>query len=83
MKAEPYAGAYYNLSVQFWMISFFWFHQMRFRKDAEDEDMMKMGWSLLIPHFTTKGIVSFVRYFGQEYYDSLGQGKLAMSSFNI
>lgn len=83
MKPEPFEGAYYNLSVQFWMISFFWYHQIRFRNDAEKEDMMKMGWSLLIPHFTKKGINSFIQYFGKTYYDSLGQGRLSVSQFSI
>ena len=83
MKPEPFKGAYYNLSVQFWMIAFFWYHQMRFRSDAADEDMMKMGWSLLIPHFTDKGLVAFKEYFGDEYYDQLGQGVMEMKSFGI
>ena len=83
MKPEPFEGAYYNLSVQFWIIAFFWFHQIRFRSDAEQEDMMKMGWSLLIPHFTPKGLEAFTEYFGQDYYNQLGQGRLKVKSFGI
>jgi len=83
MKPEPYKGAYYNLAVQFWMIAFFWFHQIRFRSDAEHEDMMKMGWGLLIPHFTGKGISAFKEYFGEEYYNQLGQGRMDVKTFSI
>jgi hypothetical protein len=83
MRPEPFDGAYYNLAVQFWMIAFFWFHQMRFRSAAQNEDMMKMGWSLLIPHFTPKGIESFKEYFGKDYYNQLGQGKLEVKTFGI
>jgi len=83
MRPEPFDGAYYNLAVQFWMIAHFWYHQMRFRSAALDEDMMKMSWSLLIPHFTDKGLASFKEYFGEKYYNQLGQGKLEVKSFGI
>lgn len=83
MNPEPFEGAYYNLAVQFWMVSFFWYHQINFRSDAKQEDMMKMGWSLLIPHFTEKGIQSFKEYFGDDYFNQLGQGRLKVGSFGI
>jgi len=83
MRPEPFVGAYYNLAVQFWMIAFFWFHQIRFRNAAKHEDMMQMGWSLLIPHFTDKGLQSFKEYFGEDYYNGLGQGRLEVKSFSI
>ena len=67
----------------FWMVSFFWYHQMPFRSVAKSEDMMQMGWSLLIPHFTDKGIKSFKEYFGEDYYNGLGQGRLEVKSFSI
>ncbi len=33
----------------------------------------KTIWSILLPHFTIKGIESFKNFFGEDYYHSLGK----------
>ncbi len=74
MKAEPFKGLYHNLAFITWMLSFYWLNQ-EFARGAEAhdfEEMIKKIWSILLPHFTEKGTQSFIKFFGQEYYNTLG-----------
>lgn len=73
MKEEPFPGAYYNLSLTIWIISMNWAKQQIIQHVAGVEDITKVVWSLMLPHFTESGIASFKAFFGQEYYNSLGK----------
>ena len=72
LKPEPFPGVYNNIAFTVWMLTFFWLSQQIIRGEKTTEDGEKMIWSLLIPHFTEKGLQRFIKYFGQEYVDSLG-----------
>jgi len=72
MKTEPFAGAYYNLCLSLWVLALFWLPQQAIRKVDDKEEVIKVVWSLILPHFTPKGIESFKAFFGEEFYGSIG-----------
>ena len=72
MRPEPINGVYHNISITIWLITFYWLSQQVIRGKREIEEGEKMSWSLLIPHFTDKGIKSFKDFFGKEFYENLG-----------
>lgn len=73
MKPEPIQGTYHNIAFITWMLSFFWLAQQIIRGEKTGEDGEKMIWSILIPHFTDKGLKSFKTFFGEDYYNNLGE----------
>lgn len=73
MRSEPVPGMYHNLAFISWMMAFFWLAQQIIRGEKTGEDGEKMIWSILIPHFTEKGLVSFKGFFGEDYFNSLGE----------
>lgn len=73
MKPEPFAGAYNNLAMITWMITFFWLPQQIIRGEVASSDGEKLIWSLLLPHFSDKGIRSFEKYFGKDFMTQLGE----------
>ncbi len=73
MKQEAFAGLYHNLAFISWLIAFFWLTQQKIRGSKEKQDGEKMIWSILLPHFTKKGIQSFITFFGEDYYNSIGE----------
>lgn len=73
MKPEPLPGMYHHIAFISWMLAFYWLSQQIVRGEKTGEDGEKMVWSILIPHFTEKGIQSFIDFFGQEYYQNLGE----------
>lgn len=74
LKPEPFPGVYKNIALSTWMLAFFWSASNAIRKARPAKGTVeKVIWSNLIPHFTEKGIRSFVSFFGQSYLDSLGE----------
>lgn len=73
MKKEPLPGAYHNLAISTWMLSFFWTAQQTIRKDKNEDNCEKVIWINIIPYFTEKGLASFKKYFGVKYFNSLGK----------
>jgi len=74
MKPEPFPGAYYNLSITLWLIAIYGRQQQEIRKVRRSStNQIKMIWSLILPHFTDKGVQSFITFFGKEFYESLGE----------
>ncbi len=71
MIPEPLPGIYLNISRIIWKILFFHLVDHQFSKD-QSVSWDKLMWSLLLPHFTKKGIRSFQDHFGIEYFESLG-----------
>jgi AcrR family transcriptional regulator len=72
MHPERVPGMYHNIAFITWMLSFFWLAQQVIRGEKTGEDGEKMIWSILLPHFTPKGVEAFKAFFGESYYDSLG-----------
>ncbi|MEL6864682.1 MAG: TetR/AcrR family transcriptional regulator [Bacteroidota bacterium] len=72
MKPESVPGLYHNVAFITWMLSFYWLSQQIIRGERSKEDGEKMIWSILIPHFTDKGLMAFKAFFGEDYYNSLG-----------
>ena len=73
MKEEEIPGTYYNIAFISWMLSFFWLSQQIIRGKKTGDDGEKMVWSILLQHFTSKGIRSFKNFFGEDYYRNLGK----------
>lgn len=73
MQPEPVPGIYYNLCSLLWMLSFSWISQQMLLQEGEATGWEKLMWSMLLPHFTPKGIAAFRKYFGEAYYQSLGK----------
>ncbi len=72
MHEERVSGTYYNISQTYWMVSFYWLITSDISGGVVSPGWDKIMWSLLLPHFTDRGIESFINYFGMEYYESLG-----------
>lgn len=76
MHPEPFEGIYDNLAYSAWMVSFYWLNQQEVLGEDVD-DFAKKGemkiWSLLIPHFTEKGLKAFRHFFGKDYLKKLGE----------
>lgn len=72
MKPEPFPGIYNNLAIMTWVLSFYWSAQNIVRNTSKTEDGEQVIWSLLLPHFTPKGIKAFKKYFGEDYFNQLG-----------
>lgn len=72
MKPEPFPGIYNNIAKITWVLSFYWSAQNIVRKASKTEDGEKVIWSLLLPHFTPKGIKAFKKYFGKNYFNQIG-----------
>lgn len=73
MRPEPIPGLYNNIALITWNLYFFWFSQQATLGEQQVKDPQKLIWSILIPHFTEKGINAFISFFGEDYYQSLGQ----------
>lgn len=73
MKPEPFEGAYHNLCLTIWIIALFSLPQQTIRKVFDETENRRIVWSLILPHFTTKGIQSFEAHFGTAFYKSIGK----------
>jgi len=73
MRTEPFPGAYHNLCLSIWALSFFWIPQQIIRKVQDKEELRKVMWSLILPHFTEKGMASFKLFFGEDFFRSIGK----------
>jgi len=73
MNPEPFAGAYHNLCLTLWILSMFWLPQQAIRKVVDETEVARVTWSLILPHFTHKGIESFKAFYGAAFYKSIGQ----------
>ena len=73
MRPEPFEGLYHNLAFNCWMVSFYWLNQQMVRGEGDDEDGEMKIWSILIPHFTEKGLKAFRNFFGEDYLIRLGK----------
>jgi len=72
VKPEPYAGLYYQLSVNAWLITYNWLAQNYVREIGDLEKAERMVWSTIIPHFTEKGMDAFLNYYGKDFISNFG-----------
>lgn len=76
MHPEPFEGMYRNLALNCWMVSFYWLNQQMVRgnnaSQCSEDGEMKI-WSMLLPHFTEKGLRRFRDFFGDDYLKKLGK----------
>lgn len=73
MKPEPFPGAYSHLSLAIWVLALFWRSQQLIREVDDNREGPKVIWSLILPHFTEKGVASFKAFFGEDFYNSIGE----------
>ena len=73
MKPETVPGAYNTLCTAVWTIAISWFQLNSLQGVKEAKEIRKLIWSLIIPHFTEKGIASFKAFFGDQYFAELGR----------
>lgn len=73
MRPEVIPGTYHNLCRTLWMNSFFWLLSDIFQDVEVETGWDKVAWSLILPHFTEKGLAAFMEHFGEDYYLSLGK----------
>jgi len=73
MKPESAPGLYHHISLISWMLSFFSLAQERILEEMSIDDLEKVIWNIMMPHFTDKGKVAFINFFGEAYHDSLGE----------
>jgi hypothetical protein len=73
IKKEEIPGSYNNIAFITWMISFFWHSQKLITGEKNKNDGEKLVWTMMMPHFTEKGIQSFKKYFGETYFKNLGE----------
>lgn len=72
MKPESIKGTYHHLAFLTWMIPFFWYAQQVIKGVKSEQDIERVLWSIIIPHFTEKGLANFRSFYGAEYLDQLG-----------
>jgi AcrR family transcriptional regulator len=72
MKPEPYPGIYHHVALTTWMLMFFWLPQQVLRGTTSAGDAERTVWSMILPHFTAKGIAVFKKYYGEEFLQSIG-----------
>lgn len=73
MQPEKVPGTYHNIAHITWMLAFFWLPQQIIRGEKTEEDGEKMIWTILLPYFTKKGVQSFKNFFGENYFNQLGE----------
>ncbi|MEM6320889.1 MAG: TetR/AcrR family transcriptional regulator [Bacteroidota bacterium] len=73
MREEVIPGTYHNLCRTLWMNAFFWQLSDIYQDVEKETGWDKVAWSLVLPHFTEKGLTAFKQHFGEDYYLSLGK----------
>lgn len=71
VEPEPYEGLYYQLSVNAWLITYYWVAQKSVRIMGKEE-AEKTVWSAIYPHFTKKGMLAFDEYYGENFLAKSG-----------
>lgn len=71
VKPEPYEGLYYQLSVNAWLLTYYWVAQESVREIGKEEAEVTV-WSTIYPHFTEKGMNEFNDYYGENFLSKSG-----------
>ena len=73
VKQEVVPGSYRSLVHAVWMTSFYRLAQRKTRSISEEDDLEMLIWGLILPHLTESGLSGFKDYFGEDYYNQIGQ----------
>lgn len=73
MRPETYNGMYNNVALICWTVAFYWLPQQVITGKDQEIESEKIIWTILIPHFTEKGLNAFRKFFGEEYLNNLGK----------
>ena len=73
VKEEEIAGTYNNIAFLTWLIAFYWNAKENVCNEITVKDGEKIIWSLMIPHFTEKGMQSFKKFFGEDYFKEINE----------
>ncbi len=73
MNQEEYPGLYDNLTDAIWGMAWFQDSMKAIQQKKNATDASKLMWSLLLPHFTKKGVESFIAFYGAPYLQKLGK----------
>lgn len=71
VKPEPYEGLYYQLSLNAWLLTYYWVAQESVREIGKEEAEVTV-WSTIYPHFTEKGMNEFLDYYGDDFLSKSG-----------
>jgi len=71
VKPEPYDGLYYQLSLNAWLLTYYWVAQEAVREIGKEEAEVTV-WSTIYPHFTEKGMAEFLEYYGADFLSKSG-----------
>ena len=73
LQAEPFPGVYDSIAHTTWMLTFYWHSQQIVRGEEVGTDGEKMIWSMIRPYLTDKGLAAFKTFFGESYFNALGE----------
>jgi len=73
LRPELFNGMYAQLSINAWMVAYYWVSQETVRDIKKGEEAEKMIWATIIPHFTDKGLRAFEAYYGKSYMSKMGK----------
>lgn len=73
MAEEAYPGMYDHLTDAIWGMAWFQHSMKAIQQKNNSTDASKLMWSLLLPHFTKKGVESFISFYGASYLQHLGK----------
>jgi AcrR family transcriptional regulator len=73
LKPELFNGMYAQLSINAWMVAYYWVSQQSVREVKKTEEAEKMIWATIIPHFTEKGLLAFEEFYGKAYLTKMGK----------
>ncbi|MAP01682.1 MAG: hypothetical protein CMD01_02545 [Flavobacteriales bacterium] len=73
VKEEQFPGTYNNIAFLTWLIAFYWNSKENVCNEISIKDGEKIIWSLMIPHFTDKGMQSFKKFFGEDYFNEISK----------
>lgn len=71
VKPEPYKGLYYQLSLNAWLLTYYWVAQESVREIGKEQIEVTV-WSTIYPHFTEKGMNEFQEYYGEDFLSKSG-----------
>lgn len=71
VKPEPYEGLYYQLSLNAWLLTYYWVAQESVREIGKEVVEVTV-WSTIYPHFTEKGMKEFLDHYGEDFLSKSG-----------
>ncbi len=83
LKPELFNGMYAQLSINAWMVAYYWVSQQSVRQVKKGEEAEKMIWATIIPHFTEKGLLAFEEFYGKAYLKKMGKPIHALVKPNL